>query len=224
MTVPLRVAVIVEGRGEYQAVRTLLERLWYELLGGDRLDVLRPFRKRQGQLLKEPGLKQAVDAAKIELDRQSPGEFEKLVLLLMDSEGKCPKPLAPQLVQWAKAARADADIACVLPHHMFETWFAAAATSLAGVNGLPADLTTPPDPEGAGLGKGWLRKQLPRKYKEPLDQPRFAARMDLLMCRQNSPSFDKLCRELEARLPPRPPPAEEGTPPAPPTGEGETSP
>ena len=35
--------------------------------------------------------------------------------------------------------RADAatEIACVLPNVMFETWFAAAADSLRGKNGLP---------------------------------------------------------------------------------------
>ncbi len=45
---PLRVAVIVEGHGEDGAIRPLLERIWYELLGGDGLDVLRPFRRPQG--------------------------------------------------------------------------------------------------------------------------------------------------------------------------------
>jgi hypothetical protein len=40
---PLQVQVIVEGHGEYGSVRTLLERVWYELLGGDSIRVLRPF-------------------------------------------------------------------------------------------------------------------------------------------------------------------------------------
>jgi len=83
---------------------------------------------------------------------------------------------------------------------MFEVWFAAAASSLAGVNGLPAELETPNDPEGNGVGKGWLKKLLFRKYSETIDQPRFAAKIDLNLCRQNSPSFDKLCRELKQRL------------------------
>jgi Domain of unknown function (DUF4276) len=198
----LRIAVIVEGHGEDTAVRSLLQRVWYEHLNGDALDVLRPLRKPQGQLLQETGLKKAVDAAKIDLDRRPPDEFNKLVIILIDSEGKPPCQLAPQLLQWATEARSDADIACILPHHMFETWFAAAAASLAGQNDLPADLVAPVEPEKNGLGKGWLKKQLPRKYIETIDQAHFVGRMDLQQCRQNSPSFDKLCRELEKRLPP----------------------
>jgi hypothetical protein len=72
---------------------------------------------------------------------------------------------------------------------------------LKGVNGLPVDLAKSDDPEGKKLGKNWVRQNLSRKYKETVDQPRFAGRMDLTECRNSSPSFDKLCRELEARLP-----------------------
>jgi hypothetical protein len=204
MTMPLRVQVIVEGHGEDRAVRLLLERLWYELLGGDQIDVVRPLRQPQGTLLQEAGLKAAVDAAQIKLESRPSDGLHKLVLILIDSEGKCPAELAPQLLRWANEARADADIACVLPNPMYETWFAAAASSLAGVNGLPADLTPPEDPEGHKLGKSWVKKQLRRKYSEPVDQPRFTAIMDLALCCKNSPSFEKLYRELKRRLPTAP--------------------
>ncbi|HEV3255249.1 MAG TPA: DUF4276 family protein [Gemmataceae bacterium] len=199
---PLQVGVIIEGRGEYGAVRKLLERVWHELLNGDHIDVLRPFRQPRGSLRKEQRLKAAVDAVKIKLGPETSEGPRKLVLILIDGEDECPRDLAPQLLKWAQEARSDADIACVLPYPMFETWFAAAASSLAGMNDLPADLTTPEDPEGKGLGKGWIKKQLARKYSEPVDQPRFAAKMDLALCRRHSPSFDKLCRELARRLPP----------------------
>src|SRR5262249_30736526 len=134
MTMPLHIGVIVEGQGEYQAARCLLERVWYELLGGDFIDVLRPFRQPQGTLLQEEGLKHAVDAVKTKLGREEPGGARKLVLVLIDAEEQCPKELAPRLLEWARQARSDADIACVLPNPMFETWFVAAARSLAGVN------------------------------------------------------------------------------------------
>jgi hypothetical protein len=205
MNMPLRVGVIVEGQGEYEAVRVLLGRIWCDLLlQKDYIEVLRPFRQPQGKLLKEEGLKAAVDAVKIKLGPETPDGPRKLVLILIDSEGECPRTLAPQLLKWAREARSDADIACVLPHPMFETWFAAAASSLAGVNGLPPDLVTPQDPEEKKLGAGWVVKNLPRNrsYAKTVDQPRFAAKMDLALCRQNSPSFDKLCRELAGRSPP----------------------
>ncbi len=220
---PLRVAVIVEGHGENNAIRGLLDRLWYEYLRGDRLDVLPPFRRPQGILLQEAGLKQAVDAAKVALDRQPPDDCQKLILILIDSEGKPPCQLAPVLLQWAQQARADADLACVLPHPMFETWFAAAAASLAGYNGLPADLATPANPEDNGLGKGWLKKHLPRKYLERIDQPRFVSRMDFAQGREHSQSFDKLCRELERRVPPSTCVPDDNAPrPGPPSGTAES--
>jgi hypothetical protein len=212
---PVRVGVIVEGQGEYGGIRTVLERIWYEMLGGDFIDVLRPWRWPQGTLLKEAGLKKAVEAVRSLLDLRPPDDLHKLLLILIDSEETPPCTLAPRLLQWAREACSHADIACVLPHPMFETWFAAAAASLAGVNGLPADLAVPADAEGERRGKGWLKKHLP-KYSETVDQPRFAARMDLALCRQNSSSFDKLCRELQRRLPPPPatPPPDQGPAPA----------
>ncbi|HLN27533.1 MAG TPA: hypothetical protein VK395_07290 [Gemmataceae bacterium] len=117
---PLRVLPIVEGHGEDGAIRPLLQRIWYEHLGGEGIDVLKPFRKPHGKLLQEDGLKQAVDAAKIRLDSLPPNDFHKLVLILIDSEGKCPAKLAPQLLHWAKEVRSDADFVCVMPHPMFE--------------------------------------------------------------------------------------------------------
>src|SRR5438046_3175190 len=99
---PLRISVIVEGHGEDNAIPRLLHKMWSEYLHGDLLEVLRPFRKPQGKLLQEAGLKAAVDAARIALDRRPPDDYHKLVLILMDSEGQAPCRLAPQLLQWAR--------------------------------------------------------------------------------------------------------------------------
>ena len=43
---------------------------------------------------------------------------------------------------------------------------------------------------------------LSRKYSETVDQARFASKIDLAICRENSASFDKLCRELTRRWTP----------------------
>jgi hypothetical protein len=198
---PLRIQVIVEGQGDENAIIRLLTKIWTEL-GGDYLEPLRPFRQPQGTLRKEEGLHRAVNAAWIQLGYRATPDTRQVLLLLMDSEGDCPADLAPQLLGWAQQARADADIICVLAHLMFETWFAACASSLAGYNDLPTDLATPANPEEQSLGKGWLKKHLARKYQEPIDQPKFVSKMDIPMCRAHSPSFDKLCRELALRLPP----------------------
>lgn len=215
---PLRVVVIVEGRGEEGAIRALLERIWYELLGGDYIEVL-PWRGKQGQLLlpKGEGLRPVVEATAIQLHATERTDFRRLLLIMIDTEGhaaNCPKTKAPELLAWAREERSDAatEIACVLPNVMFETWFAAAAVSLRGKNGLPNDLPKPADPEGEGVGKGWIKKHLPRKYKETVDQPRFLGHMNLTECRDSSRSFRKLVKEFEQRLPP--PPAAKEQPPA----------
>ena len=114
----LRVEAIFEGQGDHKSIRILLERFWYELLGGDYIDVMRPFRQPQGTLLKEEGLKKAVEAAKIKLGPDTPGGTRTLVLILIDAESNCPRDLAPRLVSWAKQARTDADIACVFLIHV----------------------------------------------------------------------------------------------------------
>ncbi len=64
-----------------------------------------------------------------------------MLLLLLDAEEDCPAKLAPRLLERARAARCDADVACVLAKRQLENWFKAAAASLAGVSGLPNDLS-----------------------------------------------------------------------------------
>jgi hypothetical protein len=200
----LHLAPIVEGEGEQKCLPRLLHRIWNMAETAERLQVLDPpLGKPRSRIVQKKHLQDYVTGAFLRLHQSAKNDRSArfVVLILIDSEGDCPKDLAPQLINWAKSARSDADIACVLPHPMFETWFAAAAPSLRGFNGLPADLTEPDDPEGQRLGKPWLRKHLARKYSETVDQSQFTARMDITQCRSRSSSFDKLCRELEARLP-----------------------
>jgi hypothetical protein len=55
--------------------------------------------------------------------------------------------------------------------------------------------------EQDGLSKGWIKSRIRRpKYSVTADMPRLTAAMDSKLCRSRSPSFDKLCRELGARL------------------------
>ncbi len=176
-----------------------MEKIWYERLGGDFIEVI-PWRCNQGRLLKKKTLKPVVEAAAIQLHATERTDSRRLLMILVDSEGKCPAREAPRLLGWAREFRSDTDIACVMPNPMFETWFAAAAESLRGKNDLPTDLPKPENSERDGLGKSWIKKQLPRKYKETVDQPRFVSHMSLVECRTASRSFEKLCRELEKRL------------------------
>lgn len=221
---PLRVVVIVEGHGEDGAIRTLLERIWYELFEQEDYIEVIPWRGRQGRLRQREGLEPVVEAAAIRLHYTDQTDLRRLLLIMIDSEGDCPKTVVPELLGWAREFRSDTDIACVMPNPMFETWFAAAADSLKGKNDLPADLPKPKDPDEEGVGKKWVKDHLPRKYKETVDQPRFVGHMSLAECRDSSRSFRKLVKELEHRLSavpaPAPPPA--GMDQAPPTEQGST--
>ncbi len=113
----------------------------------------------------------------------------------------------------------------VLAKRELENWFKAAAASLAGMSGLPEDLTVPANPED-GSGDTWLTRQMQRKdrrrkYTKPADAVELAQRMDLQQCRDNAPSFNKLYRELEARLPRQPEatgPSGQAAPPTPDEG------
>lgn len=83
----------------------------------------------------------------------------------------------------------------------YETWFVAAAESLSAFMDLSRDSAVPEDPERTHQRKKWIQNRLRAiKYSPAVDQPAMTKAMDLTLCRQRSPSFDKLCRELEARL------------------------
>ena len=199
----LRIIPIVEGFGEVEAARTLLKRVGEELLGGDFVDVLTPIRGKLNRLVadKFDDLCRYVELAVRKLKVAEGDDCSGLVLVLVDAEEAASCQLGPSLLARAKACRPDVDVTCVVATPCFETWFVASASSLAEHLDLGADASLPEAPEHARLGKGWIKQRIRRaKYSETVDMPRLTAAMDLKLCRERSPSFDKLCRELEARL------------------------
>jgi hypothetical protein len=220
----LYVAPIIEGETEERCVKLLLSRIWRDLLAAadrEELCVLDPNPANRGSLVKHdhPELGERVELSfRLMRSRmRQPGD-RGFILILLDADEDCPKTLAERLLTRARAARSDAGIACVLAKRELENWFKAAAASLAGLCGLPADLEVPANPED-GSGDAWLTKQMRKKdrrqkYTKPADALALVEKMDLHQCRANSRSFRKLCKELEARLPPPgPPPAPEDLPP-----------
>jgi len=201
----LRVAPIVEGHGEVEAIRTLLQRIWVELLGGEYLEVLRPIRWPRSKLVQQQELGGAVQLAWRKLQGGQVASDPKLVLVLLDANHDAPCLLGPELLKHAKAARSDADVSCVLAKIEYETWFVAAAESLQDYLSLSSEEPSLTEPEDANVGKGWIEHHFRgTKYSETVDQPRMTARMNLATCRARCPSFDKLCRDLAARLPRQP--------------------
>jgi len=200
----LAIAPIVEGHGEVASARKLLERIWRELLGGQFVEVLRPIREKRHRLSHNTGaaLERAIELAAGKLSALPP-DLPRLILVLVDANTDPPCVLGPQMLQTAQSRRSDQDITCIIANVEYETWFAAAAESLTEYLDLSGDSTNPTDPESQRCGKSWIEKRFKGvKYSETVDQPKMTARMDLALCRSRSPSFDKLCRELEKRLPP----------------------
>ncbi|HMQ14740.1 MAG TPA: DUF4276 family protein [Phycisphaerae bacterium] len=201
----LRVAPIVEGHGEVAAVPILLRRIWGELLAGEYLDVLQPVRVPRTKVVRHvdggpssvqgPELARAVALASRKIADHSDQAMPALILVLLDANSDCPAKLAPQFSDLLPSA----NVACVLARVEYETWFVGAADSLGDYLTLDDDDPAPADPEGQGCGKAWVKKRF-RRYSETVDQPRMTAQMDLKKCRERSPSFDKLCRELQRRL------------------------
>jgi hypothetical protein len=190
----------VEGHGEDNSIRTLLWRVWTESLGGEYVEVLKPIRGKRFKLVDTAELGRALDLAALKL-REEESDDPSLVLVLLDAESELPCVLGPDLLSRARKLRSDVDISCVIANVEYETWFVAAAESLSGFLDLSEDARLPLNPEEARQGKGWIQRRIQRpKYSETVDQPAMTKVMDLALCRQRSSSFDKLCRELEARL------------------------
>ena len=204
---------IVEGETEKLCIAPLLHRIWRDLLAAPiRLQVLPALTVDRGCMVSttRTDLTDKVDEACVKLIpmiRTDPINAG-LLLILLDADHDCPATLGPSLLHRAKTHRSDVPIACVLAKRMFENWIVAGASTLAGVKGLPDPLSPPPDCEGRS-GSKWLGEQLRhqksnRAYKKTVDAKVFIQRMNLQECRDNAPSFDKLCRDLAARLPPPP--------------------
>lgn len=191
----LRIASIVEGHGEVQAVPLLIRRVARVSAPTASVEALRPIRVPRTKLLRPGEIERAIDLAALQAGA------EGRILVLIDAEKDCPRELAPRLLHRATRHRPDRMIRLVLAKREYESWFLAAAESLRGARGLPHDLKAPPEPEEVRNAKGWLSARLAagRSYRETVDQPALTQRFDVELARSAS-SFDKFWRDLESLL------------------------
>jgi len=188
------VTCIVEGHGEAQALPVLIRRIAAQLDPPAYVDVSIGRRTSRSMLVRAGGIEAAVE------DAAFTRESQQAILILLDADDDCPAELGPRLLARALAARGDRTIGLALAEREYKAWFLAAAVSLAGKRGLPADLQPPAHPERIRGAKEWLADRLPpgRGYKETVDQPALTALFDLQEAR-SADSFDKCYREI-ARL------------------------
>lgn len=85
----LRVFPIVEGHGEDNSIRILLQRIWGELLGGEYIEVLKALRGKRLKLVNEKELERALDLAISKLRTNHSGDPE-MVLILLDADSDLP--------------------------------------------------------------------------------------------------------------------------------------
>lgn len=184
------------------AIRILLERIWGEIVGGDWMDVLRPIRWPKSKLVKEDEFRRVLNLAALKLDAAGP-RTRKAAFVLLDADDDRPCELGPRLQSWARVHRSDLDVFCVVANIEYETWFVSSAPSLDTFLGLEEGDLDLVDPERRRAGKAWIESRFKgTPYSETVDQPTLTRAMDLRSCRERSPSFDKLCRELERRVVP----------------------
>ncbi|MCH8054040.1 MAG: DUF4276 family protein [Planctomycetes bacterium] len=151
----ITIAPIVEGHGDRQAIRILLQRVWTEVLGGEYAEILQPIRHPRTKLVQEDGLTRAVQLAALKLQHHGT-QVDRLILILIDSNHECPAQQGPRLEQQAADVRSDVDVVCVIAKMEYETWFVAAADSLVDFLHIDPPSEIPGDPEGARCGKRWI--------------------------------------------------------------------
>ncbi|MDR3700493.1 MAG: DUF4276 family protein [Candidatus Sulfopaludibacter sp.] len=188
---PIKIGLVVEGHGDFKAAPILFRRIGYHIDPTVPLDVQQPIRRPRSSLVRTAGdLERAVELAALKA-RPRGGVF-----VLFDSDDDCPAELAPRLLDRAAPAGMGLPVFVILPQREFEGWFLAAAGSIRGKRGLPADLAPPQNPEEIRGAKGWLRARMHgHGYSETIDQPALAAIFDLNQAR-TAKSFDKCYRDL----------------------------
>jgi hypothetical protein len=189
----VRIAAIVEGDGEREAVPILIRRIAQTMECGFVPRVLPPLRVPASRLLKEGEIERSVELAA----RKLQGKGGIVIIVDCDWENGCPAKDGPALLRRAVTARSDIPIAVVLAKKEFEAWFLAAAESLRGQCSLSADLAPPDAPEDIRGAKEWLTARMPagHSYKETTDQPSLTAVFDISAARR-ADSFDKCYREV----------------------------
>ena len=191
-----KIVTIVEGPGEVEAMPILIRRIAEVAAPQAVPHVPRPIRVKRDRFLKENELERYVDLA----GRQAGPDGG--VLIVLDADDDCPPELASTILGRATRARSDRVIKVVLARREYETWFLAAADSIAGLRGLPSDLTPPANADSIRNAKGWLTTRMPpgRAYKETRDQPALASLFELVAARRGAASFDKMWRTVTQLL------------------------
>jgi len=189
-----RIIAIVEGDGEVEAVPVLIRRIASDVAPLTPPTVLRPIRIRRHRILKEEELERYVSLAATRVENGG------RILVLLDANGDCPAELGPILLGRARAVGRGRRIEAVVANCEYESWFLAAAESIAGTRGVLPEITGPAEPESIRGAKEWLDNRMRGSYRPTADQAALTAGFDMAAARRRSESFDKMWRATAALL------------------------
>lgn len=189
----MRIIPIVEGHGEEDAVPVLFRRL-QEIIGDYTFQISRPIRGTCSELADVEKLAKKVAIARRQ--QECAGIF-----IIFDSDDRCPKALAPKLLDAARGAAAGVPCELAMATREFESWFLAAFESIRGSLPFVPNAAAPNDPENRRDAKGTLTRLLPpgRSYSPTVDQASLARRFDLAIAYRSSRSF-RHCADAFSRL------------------------
>jgi len=189
----MKVAAIVEGEGEVEALPVLLRRLCEWRSPGNFAKVLEPIRVRRDRFLNRDE-----EFRKYLLLAAAKCGDDGWVLVLLDADDDCPAELSENILKRVRSYVPHRSVSVVLANREYEAWFIAAAQSLQGQRGFVFDPNEQLDPETPRNAKGWIDARIPDgTYREITDQPAFSACMDLQQAFDLSRSFRKLCAEWD---------------------------
>lgn len=195
---PRRIEAIVEGHGEQRAMPILLRRIAAAVAPGTPVEIGPGWRLPRDRILADDAeVRRILDIVALNIRPVGGG-----ILVVWDADDACPARQAPEQQRRVQALRTDVPVRTVIANREYEAWFLAGASALAGQAGLPATLADHPNPERPRDAKGWLSAAMPcgTGYKETIHQRILSERIDVARVRRRSPSFDKLCREVERLL------------------------
>jgi hypothetical protein len=189
--VPVRISCVVEGHGDVEAVPIVIKRIAATMMPPPDVQIPSTIRTPKSKLIKAGELERAVELAA----RKAAGRGA--VIVVLDSDDDCPMELGPTLLERARLVRGNIPLSVVLAKREFESWFIAAAESIAGHHGFAPGMQAPPVPEDIRGAKEWLTEHMleGRTYSPTVDQPILAKLFDVEITGRSG-SFDKFRRDI----------------------------
>lgn len=169
-----RIAAVVEGHGEVDAVPLLLRRTLQHFNWEARFEIAteKAVRAAGSGSIKGQWDKEAERGIEHWVDLAAQVHKAQAVLVIVDADKDCPKSLGPALLERARRARPDLCIGLVLAKREYESWILSAWHWLwrAGVLKSSAQEPAPNAIEQLTNPKGRLRSSLIAGYSETTDQ------------------------------------------------------